>query len=91
MKVPFFEYPRLWLDEKEVLIDIIDKTSSAGGFILQKALFDFEQNHGVCQQQLCYWRRKRDRWHGNLLSAIGLKPGDEVIISSHTMLATASN
>lgn len=91
MKVPFFEYPRLWSDERDVLIDVIDRTSSSGGFILQKALFDFEDNLAE------YSKSKFAIGVGNatdgmeiFLSAIGLKPGDEVIISSHTMLATAS-
>ena len=91
MKVPFFEYPRLWSDERDQLINIIDKTSSSGGFILQKALFDFETNLAL------YADSKYAIGVGNatdgmeiFLSAIGLKPGDEVIISSHTMLATAS-
>jgi hypothetical protein len=41
-KVPFFEYPRLWSDNKEDYISIFDQVSSTGGFILQKALSDFE-------------------------------------------------
>ena len=91
MRVPFFEYPRLWSDERDVLIDIIDRTSATGGFILQKALFDFEDNLAK------YSKSKFAIGVGNatdgmeiFLSAIGLKPGDEVIISAHTMLATAS-
>lgn len=91
MKVPFFEYPRLWLDERDVLINIIDETSSTGGFILQKALFDFEHNLAK------YSQSKFAIGVGNatdgmeiFLAAIGLTEGDEVIISSHTMLATAS-
>ena len=41
--VPFFEYPRLWTDDRENLLSIIDNVSSTGGFILQKAVFDFEK------------------------------------------------
>ena len=40
--VPFFEYPRLWSDDREDLLSIIDNVSSTGGFILQKAVSDFE-------------------------------------------------
>lgn len=90
-KVPFFEYPRLWSDNREYYISILDQVSSAGGFILQKALSEFEielakfsgVNYSVGV--------------GNatdameiFLEAIGLNKGDEIIISSHTMLATAS-
>ena len=40
--VPFFEYPRLWSDDREDFLSIIDNVSSSGGFILQKAVSDFE-------------------------------------------------
>lgn len=91
MKIPFFEYPRLWTDHKQDYISIIDSIASSGGYILQKELSDFEielakfagVNYSVGV--------------GNatdameiFLEAIGLKKGDEIIISSHTMLATAS-
>ena len=40
--IPFFEYPRLWSDDREDLISIIDDVSSTGGFILQKDVSNFE-------------------------------------------------
>ena len=40
--VPFFEYPRLWTDDRDDFLSIIDSVSSTGGFILQQAVFDFE-------------------------------------------------
>ena len=90
-KIPFFEYPKLWNSYNKEYISIIDKVASSGGFILQKELLEFEislakftgANHSVGV--------------GNatdameiFLEAIDLKKGDEIIISSHTMLATAS-
>ena len=89
--VPFFEYPRLWTDDRENLLSIIDNVSSTGGFILQKAVFDFEKELAE------YTGTNYAIGVGNatdgmeiFLEAIGLNPGDEIIISSHTMLATAS-
>ena len=89
--VPFFEYPRLWSDDREGLLSIIDNVSSTGGFILQQAVFDFESDLAN------YTKSNYAVGVGNatdgmeiFLEAIGLRPGDEVIISSHTMLATAS-
>tara|TARA_B100001250_G_scaffold413454_1_gene447677 strand:+ start:8098 stop:9210 length:1113 start_codon:yes stop_codon:yes gene_type:complete len=89
--VPFFEYPRLWSDDKENLINIIDKVSSTGGFILQKALTNFER------QLSNYTKSNFSVGVGNatdameiFLEAIGVQKNDEIIISSHTMLATAS-
>ena len=91
IKVPFFEYPRLWSDDREELLSIIDNVSSSGGFILQKAVSDFEQELAK------YAGSNYAVGVGNatdgmeiFLEAIGIKPGDEIIISSHTMLATAS-
>jgi len=89
--VPFFEYPRLWSDHRENLLSIIDDVSSMGGFILQKAVSDFEV------ELADYVGSNYSVGVGNatdameiFLEAIGLNPGDEIIISSHTMLATAS-
>ena len=89
--IPFFEYPRLWSDNKDSLLQIIDKTASTGGFIMQKALADFEL------ELANYTDANYAVGVGNatdgmeiFLEAIGLKPGDEIIISAHTMLATAS-
>lgn len=91
IQVPFFEYPRLWSDDREELLSIIDNVSSSGGFILQKAVSDFES------ELADYASANYAVGVGNatdgmeiFLEAIGIKPGDEVIISSHTMLATAS-
>jgi len=89
--VPFFEYPRLWADDKENLLSIIDNVSSTGGFILQQAVSDFEAELAE------YAGVNYSVGVGNatdgmeiFLEAIGLNLGDEIIISSHTMLATAS-
>lgn len=91
MKIPFFDYPRVWNDDRENFINIIDKVSAKGGFILQQELFDFEK------ELANYTKSKYAIGVGNatdameiFLLAIGLKKSDEIIISSHTMLATAS-
>jgi dTDP-4-amino-4,6-dideoxygalactose transaminase len=90
-KVPFFEYPRLWNDSREEYISIIDRIASSGGYILQKELKDFESELAK------FTGAKYSVGVGNatdameiFLEAIGIKKGDEIIISSHTMLATAS-
>ena len=89
--VPFFEYPRLWADDKEEFLSIIDNVSSSGSFILQKAVTEFET------ELASYTGSNYSVGVGNatdgmeiFLEAIGLNSGDEIIISSHTMLATAS-
>ena len=89
--VPFFEYPKLWTDDRENLIKLIDEVSSTGGFILQQAVLDFEKKLAD------FTSSSYSVGVGNatdameiFLEAIGINNNDEIIISSHTMLATAS-
>ena len=89
--IPFFEYPRLWTDYRKDYLSIIDEVASSGGFILQKDLSDFESELAE------FTGANFSVGVGNatdameiFLEAIGIKKGDEIIISSHTMLATAS-
>ena len=89
--VPFFEYPRLWTDDRDDFLSIIDSVSSTGGFILQQAVFDFE-NELAEYAETNYSIGVGNATDGMeiFLEAIGINHGDEIIISSHTMLATAS-
>ena len=90
--IPFFNYPRLYLDDKEKFQQIFDEVCSKGAFILQKDLEDFEinlakfidVNHAV---------GVANATDGLEISwmALNLRTGDEVICCSHTMLATASS
>lgn len=90
-KVPFFDYPRIWTDDRAALIDVIDETASAGGFILQKALEDFEKElANYCGAHSAVGVANATDGMEIFLEAIGVGAGDEIIISSHTMLATAS-
>jgi len=90
-KIPFFNYPRAYLDDRENLIKIFDDVGHRGAFIMQKDLRDFEINLAA------YTDARHAVGVANATDglelawmAIGLKPGDEVICCSHTMLATAS-
>ena len=89
--IPFFEYPRLWTDDREDLLRIIDETALIGGFIQQQAVIDFEKSLAE-YTGANYSVGVANATDGMeiFLEAIGLEAGDEVIISSHTMLATAS-
>jgi len=90
-KVPFFDYPRLFLDDREEILSTVEEVGRRGAFIMQKDLAEFEEklaayagaNHSV---------GVANATDGLELAwlAVGLEKGDEVIISSHTMLATAS-
>ena len=90
-KIPFFDYPRLFLDDREEILSTVEEVGRRGAFIMQKDLSEFESNlssftgakHAV---------GVANATDGLELAwlAVGLNKGDEVIISSHTMLATAS-
>lgn len=91
MKVPFFNYPKLYLSNKKNFDKIFSEISRRGAFIMQKDLEIFEKNlskfHGI----------KYSIGVGNatdamqlLLIADGVGSGDEIIYCSHTMTATAS-
>lgn len=91
MKVPFFPYSDLYLEDKDEYQTIFNDVSSKGAFILQKELEDFEKL--LCE----FTGSNYALGMGNATDAleIGLSAGDleketEVIISSHTMIATAS-
>jgi dTDP-4-amino-4,6-dideoxygalactose transaminase len=90
-KIPFFDYPRLFLDDREEILSTVEEVGHRGAFIMQKDLAEFESTlssftgakHAV---------GVANATDGLELAwlAVGLNKGDEVIISSHTMLATAS-
>jgi dTDP-4-amino-4,6-dideoxygalactose transaminase len=91
-QIPFFEYPRLWNDNKENYLSIIDKVASSGGYILQKDLSDFENELArFTGANFAVGVGNATDAMEIFLEAIGLNKGDEIIISSHTMLATASS
>ena len=90
-KVPFFDYPRIFVDNREEILETIEDVGRRGAFIMQEDLFNFEKKLSE------FTKAKHAIGVANATDglelawmAIGLKPGDEVIISSHTMLATAS-
>ncbi len=90
--VPFFDYPQAYLKDRSKYLEIIDDVFSRGSFILQKELADFEN------ELVKFTNAKNAVGVANATDglelawmAAGLKRGDEVICSSHTMLATASS
>lgn len=89
--VPFFDYARHWTDHRKSLIKIIDQVSSKGAFIMQEELNNFEMKLSK------YLGSKYAIGVANatdameiFLQALNLNESDEIIISTHTMIATAS-
>jgi len=91
MKVPFFNYPRLYDEHRQEFRTALDESMSRGAFIMQRDLVEFETElahylgikHaiGVADGTVAITM-------GLLLAGVG--PGDEVILPSHTFIATAA-
>ena len=89
--VPFFNYPALFAREEKELVPIIHDVLRRGAYIMQKDLLQFEENlaqylnvkHviGVADGTVAIMMGLR---------AAGIKPGDEVLVPSHTFVATAA-
>ncbi|MBW2078946.1 MAG: DegT/DnrJ/EryC1/StrS family aminotransferase [Deltaproteobacteria bacterium] len=89
--VPFFDYPHVFTSQEEGIMSIVRDVGRRGAFILQNDLSDFET---ILAE---YTGAKYAVGVANATDAIqlglmagGIKPGDEVIFCSHTMVATAS-
>lgn len=91
MQVPFFRYPHVFERDREALSAALIRVASCGAYILQKDLKEFEE-------RLVALTGARDVVGvGNATDALemivadaGIGPGDEVILPSHTFVATAS-
>ncbi len=89
--VPFFNYPHVFASREEEFVAEFRSVGRRGAFIMQKDLFEFEAAIAA------YTGAKYVVGVANATDALemgfvagGIKQGDEVIISSHTMMATAS-
>ena len=90
-QIPFFPYPKVFLENEERFVDIFRDVGRRGAFILQRDLEEFEA------QIAAYTGAAHAVGVANAtdglqlaLLAGGLASGDEVIICSHTMIATAA-
>jgi dTDP-4-amino-4,6-dideoxygalactose transaminase len=89
--IPFFNYPALFEQRKDEYLDIIQDVLSRGAYIMQKDLFNFENDlakylgvkHaiGVADGTMALLTS---------LIAAGIGEGDEVILPSHTFVASAA-
>jgi dTDP-4-amino-4,6-dideoxygalactose transaminase len=89
--VPFFDYPGLFAASRDDYTAIFDDVCERGAFIKQRDLSEFEQNLAVFlgARYVLGVGNATDGLHFALRST-GVGLGDEVIFSSHTMLATAA-
>lgn len=91
MNIPFFNYPDLYLKQEKKLIEIFSDVGSRGAFIMQQDLEEFEEKiANYTGSKFALGVANATDGLQIAMMAGGLKEGSEVIISSHTMIATAS-
>ena len=90
--IPFFNYQDLFGSQEKELLEVMTDVLRRGAFILQKELTDFEKNLADFLG-VKYAYGVADGTNALILAlrAIDLKPGDEVIMPSHTYVATAAS
>lgn len=89
--VPFFNYPALFQSREKEILEVVTDVMSRGAYILQKDLADFENN----LKKFLGVRHAFGVADGTnalilALRATGIGPGHEVILPSHTYIATAA-
>lgn len=90
--IPFFNYPALFKKQEKAIMDTFHDVLSRGAYILQKDLEDFENNLAKFLN-VKYAFGVADGTNALILSlmACDIGKGDEVIMSSHTYVATAAS
>lgn len=90
-KIPFFNYPALFKADEEHFISIFRDVCSRGAYIAQQELAEFEQSLArYCGARFAVGVADQTDAIIIALLAAGIRPGDEVIVASHTMVATAA-
>lgn len=92
MKIPFFDWPEIYKEDRDKYLSCIDRTLLSGGFILQEDVSKFEQN--LCNYLgVKYAVGVADGTNALLLGlrASGIGPGDEVILPGHAFIAAAQS
>ena len=90
--IPFFNYPALFKTQEKEIMDTLHDVMSRGAYILQKDLEEFENNI----KELIGVKHVFGVADGTnalilALRAADIGAGDEVIMSSHTYIATAAS
>lgn len=90
-KIPFFNYSYVFESQKKIFVSCFEEVGSRGAFIMQKDLAAFEKNLATYTgANYAVGVANATDALEMLLNVAGIGPGDEVILCSHTMIATAS-
>lgn len=90
-KIPFFNYPALYQEQRDEFIKALDETCAKGAYIMQQELLDFE----AALSKYLGVKHAIGTADGTMailagLIAAGINTGDEVLVPSHTFVATAA-
>jgi dTDP-4-amino-4,6-dideoxygalactose transaminase len=90
MNVPFLDLKAQYRSIKTEILPAIEQVLESASFVLGKSVSDFEQafgkEHGL---RYCYGVSSGTDGNHMALWALGVGPGDEVIIPANTFIATA--
>ena len=91
-RVPFFDWPALFAERSADYLRIIEQTASRGGYILQDAVDEFERKLAA-YVGVKHAIGVSDCTNAMLLGlrASGIKPGEEIILPSHSFIAAAQS
>lgn len=89
--IPFFNYPALFLESEKELMSTIHEVLSRGAYVMQRDLIEFEENVA----QLIGAKHVIGVADGTIALVMGLRAsgvglGDEVLVPSHTFVASAA-
>lgn len=89
--IPFFNYPHIFSEHDDDYCKVLNETCRRGAYIMQQELFDFE----MALQNYLGVRHAIGMADGTMallvsLIAAGIGLGDEVIVPSHTFVASAA-
>jgi dTDP-4-amino-4,6-dideoxygalactose transaminase len=89
--VPFFNYQQVFTEREDELLEVVRDVFRRGAFIMQKDVIDFEARLAsyLGVKHVMGVANATDGLHFAWRAA-GLREGDEVVVCSHTMAATAA-
>ncbi|OGQ07235.1 MAG: cell wall biogenesis protein [Deltaproteobacteria bacterium RIFCSPLOWO2_12_FULL_40_28] len=89
--IPFFKYSAVYAENKKAYTKVLEDVLERGAFILQRDLSEFEKNLAeYLGQKYAFGIANATDGLMMALRLAGLKAGDEVILPSHTFVATAA-
>jgi dTDP-4-amino-4,6-dideoxygalactose transaminase len=91
-KIPFFNYPALFATQEQELMALLREVMGRGAYILQKDLLEFEANlRSFLNVKHAIGLADGTNALKLGLLAVGVGPGDEVIVPAHTYIASAAS